>query len=592
MELTKNQKIVGISLAGVVAWLLYKKKVKFQSHRADTPSGPVQVLVPVPTDVGTGAIANVLGNILPTAHTELVSKALSQVPLVVQNGKVAPTRISTIADVQHALNFLKVCPTPLKDTGVLDAATVNCLKAYQSIMQIPITGMADPTTKMTLESSVTKAGISVSAPTILSNPSVTAPPTNNPIIATERDLQRGLNLLGASPKLKEDGKIGPLTTAAIKAFQVVHGLVADGLASPQTKAVIASAMQGDPNAAANTATQVANTAAQVAMNGNFGYIPPPVTHPGIPGFMGAGDGPGRYIPLPREYGRPGLPGRPWDHLPGAPLSSPGFGPPAPPLPDGDLRHMQSWERWQQVHPGTAYADYQGWYAQNAASGATINGEGPDVGFARSGIRGGGIRRPMFRDRAHAFALGLPYVEEDVPVDDSDGDGQVDISGEAAFGQARHSFEEAFARGDRRFEHPGIAPGVPPLPGENHYHQQGFGHRGFGPFGFTRGALEHRGFGEPGGIIDRFRGWFGLGRRERRIDDNPYIPPAATPEVMNFDPFANTTAPAVERWHPDDLRRREELERRGFAPTAPIEPGRPAPPIIDHPSPPGPPPPRV
>ena len=447
MELTKNQKIVGISLAGVVAWLLYKKKVKFQSHRADTPSGPVQVLVPVPTDVGTGAIANVLGNILPTAHTELVSKALSQVPLVVQNGKVAPTRISTIADVQHALNFLKVCPTPLKDTGVLDAATVNCLKAYQSIMQIPITGMADPTTKMTLESSVTKAGISVSAPTILSNPSVTAPPTNNPIIATERDLQRGLNLLGASPKLKEDGKIGPLTTAAIKAFQVVHGLVADGLASPQTKAVIASAMQGDPNAAANTATQVANTAAQVAMNGDFGYIPPPVTHPGSPGFMGAGGGPGRYIPLPREYGHPGLPGRPWDHLPGAPLSSPGFGPPAPPLPDGDLRHMQSWERWQQVHPGTTYADYQGWYAQNAASGATINGEGPDVGFARSGIRGGGIRRPMFRDRAHAFALGLPYVEEDVPVDDSDGDGQVDISGEAAFGQARHSFEEAFARGD-------------------------------------------------------------------------------------------------------------------------------------------------
>ena len=571
MELTKNQKIVGISLAGVIAWLFYRKKVTLQSHRVDTPSGPAQVVVPVPTSAGTGAISNVLGNIFPTTHAELVAKALGQVPMVIQGERVAPTRISTIADVQHALNFLKVCPTPLRDTGVLDAATVNCLKAYQSIMQIPITGMADPTTKMTLESSVTKSGISVNAPTILSHPSVTAPPTNNPIIATERDLQRSLNLLGASPKLKEDGKIGPITTAAIKAFQVVHGLVADGLAGPQTKAAVAVAVATPPAiAAANPGVA----------HGDFGYIPPPVIHPGIPGFMGAGGGPGRYIPPPHEYGRPGmLRDFHHDHYQGqvAPILDPrmpGVGIPS----EGDLRHMQSWERWQQVHPGTAYADYQGWYAQNAASGATINGEGPDVGFARGGMRGGGIRRPMFRDRAHAFALGLPYVEEDVPVDDDDGGGQVDISGESAFGFARHSFEEAVARGDRRFEHPGIAPGVPPLLGENHYHQ----HQGF----------DHRGFGEPGGIIDRFRGWFGLKQRERRIDDNPYIPPAATPEVMNFDPFANTTAPAVERWHPDDLRRREEMERRGFAHTAPIVPGRPAPPVIDHPSPPAPPPPRI
>ena len=145
--------------------------------------------------------------------------------------------------------------------------------------------------------------------------------------------------------------------------------------------------------------------------------------------------------------------------------------------------------------------------------------------------------------------------------------------------AHNEARDAFARGERRFEHPEIGPGAPPMPGENRSQPR---------------VDERRGFGERRGFFDRFRGWLGWSSQAPvSADNNPYIPPAATPPVMNWDPFAVdvVTAPAVDRWHPDDIRRHEELERRDFRPAPPIEPGRPAAPIIDHATPPAPPPPR-
>lgn len=46
-------------------------------------------------------------------------------------------------------------------------------------------------------------------------------------------VQRQLNKLGFGP-ISEDGKTGPLTVAAIKAFQKSRGLPVDGLAGPKT----------------------------------------------------------------------------------------------------------------------------------------------------------------------------------------------------------------------------------------------------------------------------------------------------------------------------------------------------------------------
>jgi peptidoglycan hydrolase-like protein with peptidoglycan-binding domain len=52
------------------------------------------------------------------------------------------------------------------------------------------------------------------------------------------DIQGNLNILGASPPLTVDGQLGPMSVAAIKAFQTAHGLTADGIAGPQTKTAI------------------------------------------------------------------------------------------------------------------------------------------------------------------------------------------------------------------------------------------------------------------------------------------------------------------------------------------------------------------
>ena len=51
-------------------------------------------------------------------------------------------------------------------------------------------------------------------------------------------LQADLNTLGAVPPLKVDGRLGPATTAAVKAFQTAAGLTADGIAGPVTLAAI------------------------------------------------------------------------------------------------------------------------------------------------------------------------------------------------------------------------------------------------------------------------------------------------------------------------------------------------------------------
>ncbi len=55
-----------------------------------------------------------------------------------------------------------------------------------------------------------------------------------------RDLQRGLSAIGHPVTC--DGRFGPDTDRAVKAFQMQNGLTADGIAGPRTRAAIAAAM--------------------------------------------------------------------------------------------------------------------------------------------------------------------------------------------------------------------------------------------------------------------------------------------------------------------------------------------------------------
>lgn len=61
-------------------------------------------------------------------------------------------------------------------------------------------------------------------------------------VGSVKDVQRGLNALGCNPKLVEDGKLGPKTTAAIKSFQKQVGIAQDGIAGPVTKTAISNAL--------------------------------------------------------------------------------------------------------------------------------------------------------------------------------------------------------------------------------------------------------------------------------------------------------------------------------------------------------------
>lgn len=63
-------------------------------------------------------------------------------------------------------------------------------------------------------------------------------------------LQEALNDLGADPKLVVDGRMGPRTRMAIRAFQAAAGIGVDGIAGPITEAAIElrlSTLRGAPN---------------------------------------------------------------------------------------------------------------------------------------------------------------------------------------------------------------------------------------------------------------------------------------------------------------------------------------------------------
>ncbi|HEY5676082.1 MAG TPA: peptidoglycan-binding protein [Myxococcales bacterium] len=53
-----------------------------------------------------------------------------------------------------------------------------------------------------------------------------------------KSLQQALNALGAKPRLEEDGRYGPDTRRAVRAFQRAAGIGVDGIAGPVTRAEI------------------------------------------------------------------------------------------------------------------------------------------------------------------------------------------------------------------------------------------------------------------------------------------------------------------------------------------------------------------
>ena len=159
--------------------------------------------------------------------------------------------------VQHALNLLGQSP-PLVEDGINGPKTSAAVRAFQSTHGLAIDGNAGPKTK-----SVLVAALNVHAPPMAAPAAVPAvahaalpqaalarsqPTSTLTTLATLRDVQHALNLLGQRPPLAEDGVNGPKTSAAVRTFQAAHGLAIDGDAGPKTKSVLLAALSSHPSA--------------------------------------------------------------------------------------------------------------------------------------------------------------------------------------------------------------------------------------------------------------------------------------------------------------------------------------------------------
>jgi peptidoglycan hydrolase-like protein with peptidoglycan-binding domain len=246
-----------IILAGVgaVGYGIYQatKKQEFQVTQSVTTNGtPIKIAVPVPSSVNKAqAVAQVLAKYSgpkKIVNVKLPYQGFVQAPMMSiqpdNSGSPQPTpiiisptgsssmSIGSLKDVQRALNTLGFAPS-LKEDGVLGPATVANIKAFQSRSKLVVDGNAGTATKAALSAAVSQLASSGSQ--LSNNPAVQNPA---PVAMTNSALQKNLNILGAKPSLVTDGKFGPMTVAAIKAFQASHGLAVDGIAGPKTKAAI------------------------------------------------------------------------------------------------------------------------------------------------------------------------------------------------------------------------------------------------------------------------------------------------------------------------------------------------------------------
>jgi peptidoglycan hydrolase-like protein with peptidoglycan-binding domain len=213
-----------------------------------TPQGALTVgqYTPVPTTIpGQGVLYAPPGTIAPAAGGGIYQPA----PIVITPGGAASIAVGSVKDVQHSLNTLGFCKPPLTEDGKLGPMTIACIKAFQSKNKLVVDGNAGPATRAALSAALTNmAGSSSVTGALVQNSrpetgSIVTPQgatidTSAALKMTMKDIQHSLNILGATPVLVEDGKVGPKSVAAIKSFQTAHGLTPDGVAGPKTKSAV------------------------------------------------------------------------------------------------------------------------------------------------------------------------------------------------------------------------------------------------------------------------------------------------------------------------------------------------------------------
>lgn len=264
--------LIGGGILGL-GYFGYKELTKpklsdYQGQRVVGAGGvPLKIMTPIPSHPTVSQVQAVPTPSHPSPAPHVPAPAIAQVVpgegtvyappkmvTVTQQGSVqlapiiiSPTGDSSVAigstmDVQKALNTLGYQPLLTAD-GKLGPKTIANIRAFQSKVGIVVDGSAGPATKAALSDALAKFVSGGPTAPIAAAATAAASSGAPMLVNTTKDVQHGLNLLGASPSLQEDGKIGPKTVAAIKSFQLTHGLVVDGVAGPKTKAAIGIAVQ-------------------------------------------------------------------------------------------------------------------------------------------------------------------------------------------------------------------------------------------------------------------------------------------------------------------------------------------------------------
>ena len=235
-----------------------------QSLRSQTAAGlPFQIVQPVsspaPSDPSDIAQQTEPAALSPTSAVTIAkpdgSEAYSPASVVVPHGShgidTPPTivtphgsahlHIHSTADVQKALNTLGF--GPVKENGVLDSLTKSAIVRFQRAHGLTVDSTISKKLKKTLASVLGALAASRSAiglsPQVQSATRASVLATS--AVASAGDVQKTLNALGASPLLAITGKIDARTRAALKAFQLLHGLHASGIPTPKTLAALSLA---------------------------------------------------------------------------------------------------------------------------------------------------------------------------------------------------------------------------------------------------------------------------------------------------------------------------------------------------------------
>jgi putative peptidoglycan binding protein len=236
----------------------------------DRPQSGASVVPPTSDDISQVPTEETFGpyhehhrrHFLPPA---IVPGELPMAPTVLTPFGPAPMVIRSPYDVQFALNALGHGPLPIN--GRIDPATTAAIMRFQTAHGLLPVGY-HPDLGAHLQNAVQSviprpmerhAGVHFGAEPIVALAKPTTPVavaiiSKTPPIITPSSVQVALNKTGANPPLKVDGHIGPKTVAATKAFQVVHGLVVDGVPGPKTRTALALAAMPRPLCDACVAT--------------------------------------------------------------------------------------------------------------------------------------------------------------------------------------------------------------------------------------------------------------------------------------------------------------------------------------------------